>query len=429
MPRRSSQTLTAKTVDNAKPPKSGYVEMFDSAMPGMCLRVTSKGAKSYILTTRVDGKQRRITIGYANGPEVTSLSEARRLAGEIKDRAKAGKPLPQIRLVVAGAAAPDSAVKTFGDIADEYIKRECARLARGSEIQSVIERELLPTWRDIPIADLRKRHARQLTDPMLEDRPAAAHKLHETYCRVLNWALGHFDDDELGIEVSPFANLKPPVSRQARGRALKPDEIKTLWAAWESVGYPFGDLQKLLLLTAQRRNEVAGMAWAEVDLQTQTWRIPAARSKSRREHIVPLSDEALSILNALPRFAKDDEPTAGEFVFTTTSGAKPVSGYSKAKAATDTAVAKLVKRGDAAPVDAWRWHDLRRTARTGMAELGIPEIVGERVLNHAPRGLPGVYNVHEYQAEKADALQRWANRVREIVTPPPANVVKMREAG
>jgi integrase len=254
---------------------------------------------------------------------------------------------------------------------------------------------------------------------MVETRPAAAYKLHETYCRVLNWALEHYDADEIGIDVSPFASLKPPVQKKPRGRALKEAEIATLWKAWTSIGYPFGDTQKLLLLTAQRRAEVSGMTWSEVDLEAKTWTIPAARSKSRREHIVPLSDTAVEIIEALPRFK-------GEHAFTTTAGKKPISGYSKGKAATDRNIAALVKAGKAEPVDAWRWHDLRRTARTGMAEIGVPEIVSERILNHAPRGLIGVYNVFEYRDEKADALQRWANRVRDIVTPPPDNVVDIR---
>ena len=418
MPRLSDTALSVKFVENARPPKTAYAEYPDAAMRGMVLRVYASGAKVYILSTRVAGKQTRIKVGDAAGPDAVSLAEARRIAGDAKDRAKAGlPPIPQ------AAPAPPGA-KTFGQIADEYIKREVPRLARGAETESVIRRQLLPTWRNIALPDLRRRNARELTDAMVERKPAAAHKLHETYCRVLNWALSEYDADELGIDVSPFANLAPPVQKKPRGRSLKEPEIRTLWQAWTDIGYPFGDLQKLLLLTAQRRAEVAGMAWSEVDLEAKTWVIPADRSKSRREHIVPLSPGALDILNALPRFKIDDKE--GVYAFTTTSGETPVSGYSKAKAATDDKVDELVKAGDVKPVAAWRWHDLRRTARTGMAEIGVPEIVSERVLNHAPRGLAGVYNVFEYQKEKSDALERWANRVREIVTPPPANVVRMK---
>ncbi len=419
MPRKSATVLTAKMVETAKPPRDrAFDEYPDAALPGFCLRVYRTGGRSYILSTRVAGKLKRRKIADATGSDAIPLAEARRRAADAKDTAKAGKPLPRFE----APTPPPQGVKTFGEIAEDYIARECARLARGNDVAGTIRRELLPTWRRIPLPELRKRHARELTDALAKDRPAAAHKLHEIYCRVLNWALGHYDDDELGIEVSPFANLKPPVSKTARAHALKPAEIATLWRAWTAIGYPFGDVQKLLLLTAQRRGEVAEMEWGEIDLAARIWTIPAQRSKSRREHIVPLSNAAADILAGLPRFG------GGPFAFTTTGGQRPVSGFSKAKSATATEVEKLVKAGDAEPVADWRIHDLRRTARTGMAELGIPEIVCERVLNHAPRGLPGIYNRHEYQAEKADALDRWAQRVNEIVTPPPANVLKMREA-
>lgn len=413
VPRRARDPLTAKTIQHTKPPRSGYIEIFDSALPGMCLRVSAAGTKSFILSARVTGKQTRITLGRANGPNAIGLAQARRLACEAKDRAAVGQSLsPALtptRMVAGGGMS-------FGEITREYIRRECPKLARGKEVESLVRVRLLKPWGDIPLAALRKRHARELTDALAERHPAAAYKLHECYKRVLNWALEHYDDDEIGIEVSPFANLKPPVSKTPRGRALHDFEIKTLWSAWDDVGYPFGDLQKLLLLTGQRRSEVAEMAWQEVDLNAAKWIIPAGRNKSSREHLVPLSNEVIAILLALPRFS-------GVHVFTTTAGKRPVSGFSKAKAATDAKVVELTKAKDLETVAPWRWHDLRRTARTGMAELGVPEIVGERVLNHAPKGLSAIYNVAEYQRENRDALERWARKVHDIITPPPDNLM------
>lgn len=420
MPRKSSQVLTAKFVDNARPPKDrDFAEHPDAALPGMCLRVYQSGTKSYILSTRVAGKLKRRKIGDATGPHSIPLAEARRLAGDAKDNAKAGQPLARYE----APAPPTGNVMAFGQIADEYIKREVPRLARGHEAESMIRKTLLPAWRRIPVTDLRKRHARELTDAIVGKTPSAAYRLHETYTRVLNWALEHYDDDELGIEVSPFANLKPPVTKTPRNRALTVSEIRSLWRVWRETGYPFGPLQQLLLLTAQRRGEVAAMQWSEVDAAKQLWTIPAEKTKSDRAHIVPLSDQAVAILDALPRFVD------GDFVFSTTSGQKAVAGFSKAKALANYYTDKLVAAGDIESVAPWRVHDLRRTARTGIAELGVPEIVSERILNHASRGLVAVYNVFEYQTEKADALQRWGNRVREIVTPPPENVVTIKRSG
>lgn len=419
MPRYSGRALSAKSVENARPPKErDFEEHPDAALPGLCLRVYKSGAKSYILSTRVDGKLNRRKIADAGGPNAIPLAEARRLAGDAKDAARAGQPLPRY---VTPAPLVDGAM-TFGRIAEEYIKRECSRLVRGKESESLIRKTLLPAWQHLPVTELRKRHARALTDAIVDKTPSMAHVLHQTYTRVLNWALSFYDDDELGIEVSPFANLKPPVTKSPRNRALTESEIKSLWQVWDKTSYPFGPLQHLLLLTAQRRGEVAAMQWSEIDAAKQLWTIPAEKTKSDRAHIVPLSDQVVEILNALPRFV------AGDFIFTTTSGRKPVAGFSKAKALADRFTDELLAAGEIEPVKPWRVHDLRRTARSGMAELGVPEIVAERILNHMPRGLIGVYDVYQYQPEKADALQRWANRVQEIVTPPPANVVKLAEA-
>ncbi len=237
----------------------------------------------------------------------------------------------------------------------------------------------------------------------------AARRVFETAKRIFNWGLDRGD-----IKASPFAAMKPPVKKVVRDRALKEHEIKALWSVWAEQAYPFGRLQQLLLLLGQRRSEVANMCWSEVDFDKREWTIPAERSKSKREHIVPLPGAAVDILKSLPRFAN------GDFVFTTTAGRRPVGGFSKVKARTDQMLAD-----QDTTIENWRVHDLRRTCRTGMARLGVPEIVSERVLNHLPRGLGKIYNVHEYLDEKRDALARWAQEVANIVEPPPENVVKL----
>ncbi len=150
------------------------------------------------------------------------------------------------------------------------------------------------------------------------------------------------------------------------------------------------------------------MQWDEIDLDEGNWTVPAARSKNEKEHIVPLSAEANAVIEALPRFE-------GPHVFSTTDGRRPVSGFSTFKRRAD----------DLSEVKGWRLHDLRRTCRTGMAAVGVPEIVSEKVINHQQDKLVRTYNKHEYLAEKRDALERWAHRVIEIVTPPPSNVVPL----
>ena len=260
------------------------------------------------------------------------------------------------------------------------------------------------------MTDLRRLHLSELTDELLDaGKPGAANRVHEITKRIFNWAVERGE-----IEASPFATMRPPVSKVMRERVLKPHEIEAVWRAWDAMGYPFGPLGKILLATAQRLREAAMMQWGEIDRDNGVWIISADRTKSGRETEVPLSSLALNILDGLPRF------TEGGHVFTTTSGLRPVSGFSKMKTRTD----------GLAGVTGWRLHDLRRTARTGLAELGVPEIIAEKVLNHSSRNvLTTIYNRHEYADEKRDALERWANRLREITEPPPENVTRLRASG
>jgi integrase len=165
----------------------------------------------------------------------------------------------------------------------------------------------------------------------------------------------------------------------------------------------------MLLLTGARRSEVSKARWGEFDLDKRLWTIPSTRMKSGSAHIVPLTEPVIELLESLPRFA-------GDFVFTTTSGAKPVNGFSKLKERLDKALG----------IKALVLHDLRRTVRTALSALPVPDLVRELVIGHTKPGLHKVYDQHAYLDEKRHALELWAARLREIVTPPPANVVKLR---
>jgi len=166
-----------------------------------------------------------------------------------------------------------------------------------------------------------------------------------------------------------------------------------------------------LLLTAVRRGEAAHMTWGEVDLDDALWIVPASRTKSGVPHEVPLSGMAVDLLKSLPRFA------GGDFVFSTTGGRSGIRNFDLYKTAIDARATGLVN---------WRFHDLRRTARTNLASLGVAPFIAELVLGHAQKGVHRVYDTHRYQAEKREALKQWANRLRDIVTPPPANVQRLR---
>ena len=202
-------------------------------------------------------------------------------------------------------------------------------------------------------------------------------------------------------------------AKQPRQRVLSDAELAAVWSNSRTLGYPFGPLYQLLLLTGARKSEVAGARWSEVDLKKKLWTVPPERFKSNASHLVPLSDAAVAIIEALPRFTK------GDHLFTTTYGEKPVGGFSKAKV-------RLDKLMSAAP---WVIHDIRRTVRTRLASLRISDLVAEMVIGHGRKGIQRVYDQHTYEPEMREALELWAARLRDIVTPPPENVVRIKTGG
>ena len=416
MPKRNSKHLTEPGIAKmARAPKGKRVERFDSGADGLCLRITDRGTKTWCISYHFpdeDGhlKHQRFTIGPWSA---IGVAEARDQARLIKSQARAGidpKGVREAAWEKERAEAKTKVRKTFKAIAENYIALEVPRLKRGSESESLIRKMLIPEWGNRQAFKIEPGDLTELTDRLQkEGKPMAARRVYEIATRVFNWAQGRGD-----IGASPFAALKPPVRKKPRGRALKEHEIKALWPVLTEMAYPFGPLQQLLLLLGQRRSEVAEMRWSEINPDKREWTIPAERSKNDCEHIVPLPNAAVAILDTLPRF------TEGDFVFSTTSGRRPVSGFSKGKVRTDQLLAE-----HQTAIEDWRVHDLRRTARTGMARLGVPEIVGERVLNHLPQGLGKIYNVHEYLDEKRDALARWAQEVQNITELPPENLIRL----
>jgi integrase len=206
--------------------------------------------------------------------------------------------------------------------------------------------------------------------------------------KLMNWAL-----DRGMIDVNPIAGLKPPHKERSRELVLSDDALASLMRAADAEGYPFGDAIKLLILTGQRRSEVAAMRWPEVDFERAVWTIPSTRSKNGQSHGVPLSAPALSLLRSMPRFL------ASDWVFTT-SGRSPTSGFGRMK-----------RRLTAPDVSDWRLHDIRRTVASGLARIGVDPHVIEKVLNHKSgiiSGVAAVYNRYGYEKEKRWALENWS---------------------
>jgi integrase len=246
--------------------------------------------------------------------------------------------------------------------------------------------------------------------------PYTANRTLADLRRMCNWAV------ERGIIAdSPVEKIKPQAVEAARDRVLRDDEIRLAWRAFDSLGWPFGDIAKLLLLTSARRDEIAEGRWSEIDPAAKVWTIGKERSKNGIAHEIPLSDAAIRIIGHLPHIGDKRDG----LIFTTT-GRSPVSGFSRAKSAIDKAIVKVLReqaadRGQApAEVQApapWVFHDMRRTAASGMAGLGIAPHVVEAVLGHRGgtiKGVAAVYNRYTYAAEKRAALDAWATRLDAI---------------
>ncbi|MEZ5933782.1 MAG: site-specific integrase [Alphaproteobacteria bacterium] len=247
-------------------------------------------------------------------------------------------------------------------------------------------------------------------------RQRMANQSHQLAGQLFRWALrrGYVDQD-------PTAGVDKPAKDKSRDRVLSDKELAEVWQAASQLGYPFGPFVQLLILTSQRRNEVAGLLWAEIDFDKQLWSLPADRTKNGRPHDVPLSASAMAILEKTPRLADRVFPSAKK------TSERPINGFSKTKRRVDALILDGRKRRAAAldhssddvePMPAWVLHDLRRTTVTGMAELGAQPHVIEAVVNHVSghkAGFAGVYNRATYAVEKREALERWSTHIASIV--------------
>jgi integrase len=372
------QKLTARFVETVRIPKAPRVEYHDELLPGLRLRIFSTGRKSFSVVGRVNGRQVRHTLG--TYPTV-SLSEARDAARVILRDMQLGKHI--------SAEEEPPALRTLGDTVPEFIEKHAKPKNRDWK-QSIGLFKRFEGLYDKPLAEIKRADIAKVLDSiMAEGKPYRTNRALAQIKKLFAWAL-----DRGYIDVHPIVGLKPPAKEIARDRVLTDPEIQSLWRAAEELGFPFGPAIQLFLVTAQRRGEVTSMRWSQIDWQRGTWNIPAEVAKNGRVHEVPLSSLAIDILSVLPRLVGSD------LVFTTT-GTTPISGFGRVKERLDELMG----------VSDWRFHDLRRTAASGMARIGVAPHMIEKVLNHVTgqiSGVAAVYNRHGYAAEKREALETWA---------------------
>jgi integrase len=383
MPKTSPTRLTDTSVKNLRPQNTRF-EVFDAQVPGFGIRVAPSGRKTWIAFGRQHGRRARATLGVY--PQV-SLAEARVAATEA------------LKAMREGEYTNDKTSRLFEDMLADWYDREQRKRKSFKQVENAMKLHVLPYLKGREIQDVRKADLVRIIDRVADSgAPTQANRVRAFLTRFFNWAC----ERDL-IDFSPAASLTKIQGERSRDRVLTESELRSVWNATDTLGFPFGPIVQLLILTAQRRDEVAGMTWHELDLDRGSWTIGAERAKNGQQHTVHLSAPARAILDKVPRRADS------ELVFTTT-GKGAVSGFSKAKE-------RLDKLSD---VTDWRLHDLRRTAATMMAErLELNHVVVDKILNHrsgALRGVAAVYQRGEYLKERQRATDRWGEFVQELVT-------------
>ena len=390
--------------------KGKRYDVMDTDVPGFGVRVSEIGQKSFILIARYPGSPNPTRRALGEYPAL-SLQKARERARDWREQIQKGLD-PKTEEDRLRRTELRKQQTTFASVAEDYIERHVKGQRKAKDTEREIRKELIEHWGDRAVATIAREDMVGLIESIAR-RPApyTAHIVLGHARSLFNWAINR---GTYGLETSPCDRVKPSTligAKQPRQRVLNDAELASLWNNSDTLGYPFGPLYKLLLLTGARKSEVAGARWREIDLKKKLWTVPPERFKSNASHLVPLSDSAVAIIEALPRFTK------GDHLFTTTYGEKPVAGFSKAKERID----KLMS---AAP---WVVHDIRRTVRTRLASLRVSDLVAEMVIGHGRRGIQRVYDQHTYEPEMREALELWAARLRDIVTPPPENVVRLRK--
>ena len=377
---------------------------------GFGVRVTAAGTRAFVLNYRLRGREHRFTIGaWPDWSVLKAVQEARNLRQRV-DRGE--NPIED--------RAPSPATATVASVLDDFVARHVRNknqpLRSADEYESAFDRLVKPHIGKLGIYEVRRSHVIRMLDA-IEDAngPVMADRTLAYVRKAFNWYATR--DDQFNVPVvRGMARVKP--KERARMRVLSDDEIRAIWPELAKAG-TFGALTETLLLTAQRRDEVAQMSNKEIG-SDGIWTIPAERYKAKRPNFVPLSKAALAVITAQPRHDNCD------YVFP--SNAKtPYSGFSKSKARLDNAVFRAMKNhtkkgAKIDPVPNWTLHDLRRTAKTLMARAGVRPDISERVLGHVIPGVEGTYDRHSYEDEKRDALEKLAAMIERIVNPLPSNV-------
>lgn len=425
MARGVKKAFTEEGVARLSAPRGGRREIGDAVQRGLVLRIGETGVKSWSVIYKVPGErgvsptgrplkgsQKRITIGQY--PAI-GVAAAREEAGRIIRQALEGKdPRPERR--EANLLRHTNSIEAVSKRMVELAKKQVETWPR---MEQVLRDYVWPTLGNRPIADVSQADIHKLLDDLVAtDRHGTAREVRKMMSRLMNYAA-----EKSLVAASPMAGMKRrDLTLQVSERALTDEELRAVWAAADEMAYPFGRLFQLLILTGQRKSDWGDAQRRELDAAERWLAIPMERFKSRRGHIVPLTGPAWDFAAGLPTWVNDDDEDAtpdGElFLFSTTAGKRPVSGWSKAKARLDELALKHLRKARKDPeatLAPFVVHDFRRTCETRLARLGFNQEVRDAVLGHAKPGLQRTYNKHDYLDEKRAALEAYGAHIMGVL--------------
>ncbi|WP_034996681.1 tyrosine-type recombinase/integrase [Beijerinckia mobilis] len=398
-----SKVLTAQGINSLlRVTPASRREVPDGRVRGLYFIQQPSGKASWAVRYRskADGKPVKLTLG---AWPALDLVNARAKAMAALAAVETGEdPASEKRRAKEEAKATKSAsLDRIDSVVETFIVRHAQAKNRSwAETDRILKKEVLSIWSGRSLSSISRAEVHDLLDGIVDrGAPVMANRVLAALRRLCNWAI------ERGIiETSPCSGIKAPSSERSRDRILDDTELAAVWQASEKLGWPFGPIVQLLILTGARREEVAAMRWNEIDLEQKLWTLPASRAKNGKEHVIPLSPQAIAILEALPRIK------SGKHLVFTVTGETAVSGFTRAKERIDAFLPEGIPH--------WTLHDLRRTLASGCARLGVAPQVVEAILNHKSgtiRGVAAVYNRYTYETEKRAAMYAWANHVNAAV--------------
>jgi integrase len=391
--------LTDRGIAALPPAPQGKRDLhYDAVVPGLAVRCTDTGAKSFVLVGRFPG---------SNNPTARALGKVGAVT-LLDARARAREWLAQLAAGVDPATAKGQrSADTFRSVAEDFQKRDGAKLRSAGWRMSLLARAVFPVIGSRPVTELKRSEIVALLDRVEDERGLVMrNRTLALIRRILNWYASRSDN-----YVSPIAGVRG-IARpeQSRDRVLTDAELNALWSATllppspfmlrfplgETIPTPnvFGALVRFLLLTGARLGEATSLLWSEIE--GGVWTLPAAKNKTGETLVRPLSRAAQNVLATLPRI--------GDHVFTR-SGTGPIGGLNECKK----------DLSYASGVTGFRLHDLRRTARTLLSRAGVPNDHAERCLGHVIGGVRGIYDRHSFRAEMADAYEKLAALIADIV--------------